>query len=385
MEDVIVVGAGPGGSSTAHALGKRGYRVTVLEEHLQVGDPENCAGLIGAEVFASYDLPQETVVRDFSSASFFSPDGGRAEVSFSRPMARVVRRGDFDRAMARRAESVGVKYLTGMRCMSLTLRPDCVELAVQPSKGSAGNGLLLATRAVVLATGIRGRLLGMAGLLAPPVHIEAAHTVVRMRDVSEIEVFLGRQWAPGYFAWALPLEEDRVRIGVCVEQQAVKYLKRFFSHPMMSSRLLENGQAVLAKIIPVAPARKSYAKRLLLVGDAAGQVKPTTGGGIGCSVVCGNIAGEVLSQALAEDDLSETFLQRYEQAWSRELASDFHAGRVFRGIFAALPNRSLNGLVRLIGRADIRGLIEAYGDFDRHSGLLRRLYRVRQIASLLGV
>lgn len=385
MEDVIVVGAGPAGSSTALALGKRGYRVTVLEEHPKVGDPENCAGLIGAEVFSSCDLPGETVVRDFSSASFFSPQGARAGIAFDRPMAYVVQRGEFDRALTRRAESAGVQYLTGMRCTGIARRPDRLELTVQPSKGPSKNGLSLSARAVVLATGIRWGLQGTAGLEGPAAYMEAAHTLVRMRDVAEIEVFLGRQWAPGYFAWLLPLEGDCARVGVCAERQAVKYLKRFFSHPMMSSRLLENGQPIQAKIIPVSPATKSYAERLLLVGDAAGQVKPTTGGGIGCSIVCGKIAGETLSQALQEDDLSEASLQRYERAWGQEMMADFRVGSTFRRLFAALSDRSLDGLVRLIRRKEVRRLIEIYGDFDRHSGLLRRLTRIRQIASLLGL
>ena len=109
--------------------------------------------------------------------------------------------------------------------------------------------------------------------------MEAAHTVVRMRDIMEIEVFLGKEWAPGYFAWALPFDGEHVRLGVCADRHAARGLKRFFSHPMISRRLVSNGRPIQAKVIPVAPVTKSYTARLLLVGDAAGQVKPATGGG----------------------------------------------------------------------------------------------------------
>ncbi|MFQ5914079.1 MAG: NAD(P)/FAD-dependent oxidoreductase [Nitrospinota bacterium] len=385
MEDVIVVGAGPAGSSVAFVLGKHGHRVTVLEEHPRIGEPENCAGLIGARVFSSYNLPRQTVLREFSSASFYAPRGEKAEVQFDRPMAYVVQRGEFDRALAKRAQSVGASYLPGMRCTDISIRPNRVELTVKPAKGSSRERFSLSARAVVLATGIRSGLQKVAGLSPPTRYMEAAHTVVQMRDVEEIEVFLGREWAPGYFAWALPLDGKYVRLGVCSERYPVQFLKRLFSHPMISRRLVSNSQPILAKIIPVAPVAKSYASRLLLVGDAGGQVKPTTGGGIGSSIICGHIAGESLSQALAEDDLSEVSLSRYETAWCRELMSEFQTASAYRTRFAVLSDRSLDGLVKLLRRKEVRKIIRAYGDFDRHGMLLRSLAKVGEISSLIGL
>ncbi|MFQ5914238.1 MAG: NAD(P)/FAD-dependent oxidoreductase [Nitrospinota bacterium] len=385
IEDVVVVGAGPAGSSAAFVLGEHGHRVTVLEEHPRIGEPENCAGLIGAELFSSYDLPRQAALRDFSSASFYAPGGERAEVQFDRPMAYVVQRGEFDRALARRAQSVGATYLTGMGCTGISVRPGRVELAVKPAKGSSRGWFSLSARAVVLATGIRSGLHKVAGLSPPTRYMEAAHTVVRMHDVAEIEVFLGREWAPGYFAWALPFDGEHVRLGVCSERHPVQFLKRLFSHPMISRRLISNSQPILAKVIPVTPVAKSYAARLLLVGDAGGQVKPTTGGGIGCGIVCGHIAGEILSQALLEDDLSEGSLQRYEAAWHQEMMWELRTANAFRAAFGLLADADLDGLVKLLQRKKLHKIIRLYGDFDRHSLLLRRLAQIREVASLLGI
>ncbi|MFQ5911975.1 MAG: NAD(P)/FAD-dependent oxidoreductase [Nitrospinota bacterium] len=385
MEDVIVVGGGPAGSSAAFALAKEGYRVTVLEEHARIGDPENCAGLVGAELFSSYDLPSRTVLRDFDSASFYSPSGEKVHVQFNRPMAYVVQRAEFDRAVAQKAESVGATYLTGTRCTDICVYPDRVGLTVQPAKGSPKERISLSARAAILATGIRSGLQRAVGLSPPARYMEAAHTVVQMRDVPEIEVFLGREWAPGYFAWALPFDGDHVRIGICSEKRAVHYLKRFFSHPMISRRLVSNSRPVLAKIIPVAPVKNSYGARCLVVGDAAGQVKPTTGGGIGASVVCGHIAGASLAQALSDDDLTRASLKRYETAWQREMMTEFHIARGFQTVLGVLSDRELDRLVALLRLKKVREILRLHGDFDRHGRFLLRLAQIGDVASLLGL
>ena len=123
-------------------------------------------------------------------------------------MAYVVGRAEFDRALAQRADSVDVTYFTGVQCTHLCVPPDRVELTVKPSKGSHAKGFSLSARAVILATGIRSGLQKTVGFPSPDRYMEAAHTIVRMRDVHEVEVFLGRQWTPGYFAWALPFDGD---------------------------------------------------------------------------------------------------------------------------------------------------------------------------------
>ncbi len=109
MYDVIVVGAGPGGSYSAYLLAKKGFKVLVLEEHPQIGVPTNCAGLIGAEAFRRYDLPLETVRRAFNSATFFSPAATRARVASRETKAYVVSRRRFDQALADRALNAGAR------------------------------------------------------------------------------------------------------------------------------------------------------------------------------------------------------------------------------------------------------------------------------------
>ncbi|MGH7387046.1 MAG: NAD(P)/FAD-dependent oxidoreductase, partial [Candidatus Methylomirabilales bacterium] len=128
MHDVIVVGAGPAGSQTAASLAQRGYTVLVLEEHPQIGVPTNCSGLIGAEAFERFDLPRDSVIRGFNSATFFSPKGSSATVGADRVMAYVVRRCEFDQTMAQRAIACGASYLLRVRCIGLEQHNDHVTV-----------------------------------------------------------------------------------------------------------------------------------------------------------------------------------------------------------------------------------------------------------------
>src|SRR3990172_9694927 len=113
----------------------------------------------------------------------------------------------------------------------------------------------------------------------PSRFIEASQTEVRMTGIKEVEVYLGRDISPGSFGWAIPVGDERVRLGVCNGKRAPEYLQRLLRNPLVGSRLLEENPTLKNKPIPIAPGKRSYLDHLLLVGDAAGQVKPTTGGG----------------------------------------------------------------------------------------------------------
>src|SRR5262249_32678330 len=155
--------------------------------------------------------------------------------------------------------------------------------------------------------------------------------------------------APAGFAWAVPFHRDgepHTRVGLMCEARALAYFRRF------AARLRDRFQAASAawpdprlKILPLGPVSRTYASRLLAVGDAAGLVKPTTGGGIYYSLVSGQIAADTLDEALGADDLREARMRRYEAQWRERLGPEIRIGLAFRTLVARMNDRAIDAVV----------------------------------------
>ncbi len=375
MHDAIVVGAGPAGSQAATSLAQRGYSVLVLEEHPQIGVPTNCSGLIGAEAFERFDLPRGSVIREFDSATFFSPKGNAATVGADRVMAYVVRRCEFDQSMAQRAVACGADYHLGVRCVGLEYEGDGVKLSVLKREPGGGQiPMSYRARAVVLATGVRYGLIQDLGIERPPRFLQAAQVEVEMEGLAGVEVYLGREVAPGSFAWAIPAGA-LARVGVCDGGQAIPYLRRFLRHPSIASRLRNGEVQIKSKAIPVSNVSRTFLDRILLVGDTAGQVKVTTGGGISYGVLCGDLAAATLDHAFRLGDLTERVLAEYERRWRHEIGVELRVGNFFRRLGGTLSDEQIDHLICAYHESDLPDLVKRRADFDRHRKFILALCR----------
>lgn len=375
MHDVIVVGAGPAGSQAAASLARRGYAVLVLEEHPQVGVPTNCSGLIGAEAFDRFDLPRASIIRGFDSATFFSPKGSSATVGAGQVMAYVVRRCEFDRHMAQRALTCGADYLLHVRCVGLEHANDHVKVAaVRRGPGGDEARLSLRARAVVVATGVRYGLLQSLGLSRPSRFLQAAQAEVEMEGVDRVEVYLGQDVAPGSFAWTIPAG-PLARVGVCNGAGAIHYLKQFLQRPSIAMRIRQPVPHIKRKAIPIANVSRSFLDRILLVGDAAGQVKVTTGGGISYGILCGDVAADTLDRAFSRGDLTERGLAEYERRWRQEIGIELRVGSFFRRVGGMLSDEQIDRLIRAYNETDLPELVKRWADFERHRKFILALCR----------
>lgn len=375
MHDVVVIGAGPAGSQAAASLAQLGYDVLVLEEHPQIGVPTTCSGLIGAEAFERFDLPRASVIRGFDSATFYSPKGSSATVGAGRVMAYVVRRCEFDQTMAQRAMACGATYLLSVQCVGLEAGQDHVTVAaIQRGPEGAGRPVSFTARAAVVATGVRYGLLGRLGLDRPATFLQAAQAEVSMDGVDRVEVYLGREVAPGNFAWAIPAG-PMVRLGVCNGSGVRQYLHRFLEHPAIAPRLRGPVTGVKRKAIPIANISRSFRERILLVGDAAGQVKVTTGGGISYGILCGHLAAAALDRAFGLGDLSERVLADYEWRWRQEIGVELRVGSFFRRLGGMMSDEQIDRLIRAYHDSDLPELVCRWADFERHRKFILALCR----------
>jgi digeranylgeranylglycerophospholipid reductase len=364
VHDVIVIGAGPAGLAAAEALAARGRDVVVLEEHETVGHPVHCTGVVGREAFDELDLPRDTILGFARSAVFRAPDGLSVVVESDRVVAAVVDRGRFDRRLAQRASRAGAVVCTSSRVGRLEVRPREVAVWV------VGEDRPRRARAMVLACGARYRFNRELGLGVPRAFLQSAQVETPFPETPHVEVQLGREIAPGGFAWTVPFERDGrpyARLGLMCTREAGRYFAAYAADRARRAGL--DGLAApppRLKFLPLAPVRRTYAARVLAVGDAAGLVKPTTGGGIYYSVLSGRLAAETLDAALATDQLDERHLRVYETRWRERLGPEIRAGLAFRTLAVRLTDRAIRALVELARVDGLVPLVKDTASFNWH-------------------
>ena len=366
----VVVGGGPAGSCTAWELAKRGVDVAVFEEHEAVGVPSHCAGHLSIRSLRSlglYPLPAGIVENEFSGANFYSPNGTEFSVRLNKPVTCAVNRELFDRFLMEKAEGAGARYRLGSRVQSLQIHDGSV-MGVSVVQG--GRVEQFSSKIVVDAEGISSRLLrqaGLSGLNREGLVYAVEAEVEGVKDVEEhaVEVYLGSQYAPGFYAWLIPRLDGTAKVGLAAKRGNPKeLLKRFMHvHPVASKQLraVKVTRMSFHAITLGGPIAKAYSEGFLAVGDCASQVKSTTGGGVIFSLTCARVAAEVAAEAVRKGDCSAEFLQLYQKRCEDKLGFDVRVMLQARRFLDSLSDRKLDGALRFAKKV---GLDRALRDVD---------------------
>jgi digeranylgeranylglycerophospholipid reductase len=382
--DVAVIGAGPAGSMAAKYAAKAGACTILLEEHPAAGWPVQCAGLLGQKAMAESELsPGPHVLHGMRGATVFSPGGARLDFKASVPRAWVVDRRLFDQAMLARAVAEGAN----LRLCSSVRR---IRREKEGSILSLAGGEEIEAKIVISAEGVSALLARRAGIAPPQMILSGAQVQVpfAVEDPEKVEVHLGA--APGLFAWVIPLDEGSARIGLCARDHGCERLRSFLKTDVIKKRLRGSPVALNVGGLPMGPAAATAVAGLLAVGDAAGQVKPTSGGGIYPGLVAAKIAGGVAAAAAMEGDGSVLRLMEYDRLWRAALGRELEIGMRVNRMLGKMSDAELDELVGyLAGKPRLIKAIEEHGDIDRPSLLLARMLRhldwdAIRLARLLG-
>ena len=368
--NVAVVGGGPVGCFAALQLARLGVETTVFEEHAEIGVPSHCAGHLSIRSLKDlglYPLPSGIVENTFSAANFHSPEGTVFSVRLKLPVTCAVNRELFDKFLAKKAEAAGARYRLGSRVRSLILDAGFVK-GVNIEQG--GNVESFEAKVVVDAEGISARFVKEASLAAPQGEclvnaVEAEVENVRNLEEDAVEVFLGKEYAPGFYGWIMPLPNETAKVGLATKTGNPKDLlqRLMFKHPV-ASKLLKGSQVKQLSFHPITlggPIAKTYANGFLAVGDAASQVKPTTGGGVIFGLTCGQIAAETAFEAIRRNDVSESCLKEYQKGCVGRLGFDFSVMLRARRFLDSLSDGKIDNLLRVCNRL---GLDKALKDVD---------------------
>jgi digeranylgeranylglycerophospholipid reductase len=371
--DVIVIGAGPGGLMAAADLASAGHHVLVLEEHAEVGRPVHCTGVLGYDAFAELDLPQDTILTLSTAAAFRHESGEPVIVDTDRIIAAVVDRAAFDGRLAERASAAGAHVRTGSRVDTLHADAHGVTVQVRDLESP------IRARVCVLACGANYRFNRELGLGVPRAFVQTAQVEMPFERLPRIDVRLGRSIAPGGFAWSVPFDRGtvpHVRLGLFCDSEAPRRFRAFAEGVARESGVdpASIPEARL-KMLPLGPVRRTVADRVVAVGDAAGMVKPTTGGGIYYSLLSGRLAADVLSTALTNDALTSRDLRVYEDRWRAMLGPDIRAGLAFRALATRIGDRGISALVEVARVDGIVPLLKETADFNWHRRAAMALLR----------
>lgn len=381
MRDVVVIGAGPAGLVSARVLASLGHDVLVLEEHETIGMPVHCTGLLGLEAFAELDLPPASILGVADRAQFVAADGSSVVVDSASVRAAIVDRSQFDQSLAAASRTAGAELRAGARVRSLAVDRSHVSITVD------GYDMPIRARACVVACGASYRFNRQLGLGVPRAFVQSAQLERSFDGPEQVEVHLGREVAPRGFAWIVPFTRDGRpcnRIGLMCDSRAAARFKTFAQR--IQSRFATADGAwpdARLKILPLGPVTRTYAERVLAVGDAAGLVKPTTGGGIYYSLISGRIAADTLHDALVADDLSEARLRVYETEWRARLGAEIRTGLAFRTLVARMNDRAIDALIELARVDGLVPMLRQTADFNWHRRSALALLRHAQFRRIL--
>lgn len=381
--DVVVVGGGPCGSFAALTAAKLGAEVVVFEEHGEIGVPQHCAGLLSISGLkrVSLRLPRDVIENWIKGAVFYSPSCKELVVRRDAPISYVINRKLFDQHLAELATRSGVQYSLKSRVKSLSSDSHFVS-GVVVEKNEVDE--TIASRLVIDAEGCSSVLLKRAGLetLDTRMVVNAIQAIVNRADDIDsdtVEVYLGRKYAPGFFTWIIPRSDGSAKVGLATSSgDPREYLRRFMKHHPVASKKLRKAKVTDMSLHPIplgGMMPKAYSNGLLVVGDAASQVKPTTGGGVVFGLSCSKIAGEVASEALRENDLTEGFLSRYQNRCRNLVGSELTMMRRVRRLLNRLSDEKVDKTIELCRKLEVNRLLEASGDMDYQGQSLMRILR----------
>jgi geranylgeranyl reductase family protein len=362
--DVIVVGAGPSGSYAAYELSSRGYKVAVLEQKEAPGIDICCTGIVSPECFDSFGVNPEIISNKGRAAKLFSPSGKSLKVEKKEIQAYIVDRASFDRAIAARAMAEGADYFFSLPAMNIVIDSDGVQVETPR--------LMFKTKVVIIAAGFKAAFTRKLGLGSVDHFAVGAQAMVEVQGIDEVEIYFSQEMAPGFFGWLVPILDGKALAGVLATSHAKFYLEKLLASSFCRGKVIRQGTEMRQRAIPMETLPRLYGDRLLVVGDAAGQVKPTTGGGIYLGHLGSDTAVEVLLEAFDNGSLEARQLSQYQKAWKEKMGREIYLSYVARRLYQKLSDGQIEKIFDIVSSHNIAGALLDSPDFsfDWHGKLI---------------
>lgn len=379
--DVVVVGAGPAGSTFAYHIARQGWNVILLEEHPLIGRPVQCAGLVSQRVLDMAGT-SKMVRHHLGGATIWGPAMHPLKFQAGETRAHVISREELDFLLAERAARHNVSIRTNCKFRRISAPSTATRPTMTVEVETPGGNTEIETRLLVGADGVASTVARKLRLHRPIEILPAFEADIPFPAAAqdEVEIFLGRHLAPGFFGWSIPDGEGNVRVGVGTSaRQGVLAIDGYHQLVRTMEKIHKSKFPgpirTIVSGIPVGKVPKISTDHGLLIGDAAAQVKPLSGGGIFTGMRAAEIAAEVAHQALDAGDLTAARLRPYDTKWEEELGEEMERALYFRRLFMQLGDRELDRLLEVLRDSKLVSTIVAFGDIDFPTVTVRELLR----------
>jgi len=381
MYDAIVIGGGPSGLNTAKRLAEGGLEVGVLERKSKIGKDTICTGIVGEETFRNFNLSKNPVLKEIKKIKLVSPFGSSLIYQHPITFAYVVDRNKFDEYLANITQSKGVEIKLKNQVIDIAVNKDHVEVLTEV-KGKYLRKY--SAKMAIIATGLEYRLSKKLGLGFPKDFLNGAQSELEMENIDSTTIFVGKNIAPRGFAWVVPISEEKVRIGLITDDDPMVYFHHLMEefHPKKMENL--DKDRIQFKSIAHGLISKTYGERVLAVGEAAGQVKTTTGGGIYFGLLCSEIASDVILRRFEDGCFSTKALAEYEKLWKKALQKEILIGYYARKALGKLSDLQIEKIFQIAQNDGIIPLIREKGNFDWHSEMILALIKKSPFLEIFG-
>src|SRR2546428_8791966 len=367
--DVVVAGGSVAGLLCAREMSSRNHKVLVIEEDSEIGTPEHCGGVVSVSAIDELGVipMRSTLDNKIRSAVMVSPSGIKFTLDARPQQVIVLDRREFDKQIAHQAKVNGAE---------IRVRTSLREITKDGVRTTDGE---IKCKIVVDARGVSSLIQkDRTGILQSAQYEVYADWIEKDR----IEVYFDQEKFPGFFAWIIPTRRDEAKVGVAGKGiNAAVVLESFLKEKGKHSTI----RKIFAPIWIKGPIQNFVSKNVVAIGDAAGQSKPTTAGGIYSCGLGGIFAGRSISKFLESHKSSD--LLEYQKAWSDKFGQEFEHMLLARSLLERLDNKSINKIFESI-TPEIVEEISKEGSFDFHTISLAKLLgvkgSVKAIQAILG-
>ena len=356
--DVVVAGGSVAGLLSAREISSKGFSVLVIEEDYEIGTPEHCGGLVsiaGLEELGIIPF-RKTFDHMMEYAEIKSPNGKSFTINSKKQKVVEISRRELDKQIAFQAQKNGTE---------IKVRTSFQEVT---NTGIRTNEENIDCKIFVDARGVSSLIhKDRTGILSSAQYEIYANWIKK----GKVEVIFDQEKYPGFFAWVIPSNEGKGKVGVAGKGINVS--------DTLNEILKEKGKystirKIFAPIWIKGPIEKFVDGKTVIVGDAAGQAKPTTAGGIFTSGMGGVFAGQAISKFLKTNEISH--LQEYQKRWTERFGKEFDRQLLARKILERLDNQTINKLFESI-TPEITNEISEKDDFDFHTSSIIKLLGIK--------
>jgi len=369
--DVIVVGSGPAGASTAKECAKRGLNVLVLDRNNEIGTPKRCGeGLSDNSVrLLKLDMPSRCIAQKIDGAIVYAPNGKKIEIKFEGAKGYVLERKMFDKWLAVEAARAGATVIAKSEVTDVLKNGDFVSGV---KANILGEEKEINSKIVVAADGVESVVMRKAGLKTNknPMFVDSGFQYemvgIDLEDPHMIVLYFGNKIAPRGYVWVFPKGNDVANVGIGIggTHGGVKAAKHYLDEWIKQHPEINKGSIVEVNggCIPVGGLMKNMVGNGILgIGDAVNQVNPIHGGGIAESIKASKIAGDVIKEALELGDVSSETLSKYNNRWWKEHGKRLKNVEKVREFFEKLSDEEMNDLADVLSGEDLADLAHGRG------------------------